>query len=637
MTTLRPNRISLAALWILLCAVLNAIGWILSAIGWLNFTGYAISLLAAAAVCVAWWIKSRPTLTSGFRLSRFFKPLPLAFAAVAFLAILGGIIHPPANYDALAYRTPRVLHWLVEQKWHWIHTDFHRLNTRGTGFEWLTAPLIVFTRTDRLFFLINAVSLLLLPGFTFSILSQLGVRPRVAWHWMWLLPAGYCFLLQAGSIGNDLFGAAIAMAAFDFALRASGRKCVKAAWIAILAGGLMTAGKGFNLLLFLPLGLAIIPAIPVILSRPLPLIAVAMAGLLISLLPTALLNQKFSGDWKGLKAESVNLGTGEPGMHLAWNGMLIVVQNLTPTFFPISGVWNRTIPPMIPENFSNRLHGHFEKAGAEITLGEIQMEESAGLGFGVSLLLLCVVVRQCLPGKSKLDSPLKKPGLWERLVAPAFMVPAGALVAVTILLTQSGLGCPARYLAPFYILLLAPLLRLPSASLLLRRKWWRLAALATLPLAAVLLIVTPPRPLWPALTILKAMGADKSDKQLVKRAWTVYSVYADRSDGFAPVRPLLPPDLKILGFVGFDDPETSLWRPFGSRRIIHITQKDNAEVLKEKHITHVLIHESYIVDVSGEPLDHWLGRCNGRIVKSLDLSLRASVGPTLWHLVEIEN
>ena len=54
----------------------------------------------------------------------------------------------------------------------------------------------------------------------FSVFTRLGVRRRVAWSWMWLVPTGYCFLLQAGSIGNDLFGAPFALAAVDFALRA---------------------------------------------------------------------------------------------------------------------------------------------------------------------------------------------------------------------------------------------------------------------------------------------------------------------------------------------------------------------------------------------------------------------------------
>ena len=32
---------------------------------------------------------------------------------------------------------------------------------------------------------------------------------------MWLVPTGYCYLLQVGSIGNDLFSAVLALAAVD--------------------------------------------------------------------------------------------------------------------------------------------------------------------------------------------------------------------------------------------------------------------------------------------------------------------------------------------------------------------------------------------------------------------------------------
>src|SRR6185312_9470520 len=51
-----------------------------------------------------------------------------------------------------------------------------------------------------------------------------GVRPRVAWHWMWIVPTGYCFLLQAGGIANDAFPTVDGLAMMDFALRAR-EKC----------------------------------------------------------------------------------------------------------------------------------------------------------------------------------------------------------------------------------------------------------------------------------------------------------------------------------------------------------------------------------------------------------------------------
>ena len=224
----KPSKIPLPiAGWILLCAFLNCAGWILSAVHQLNVLGYTV-IFALAAAGIVWWGRKNPIAPRGGNVHRlrrrFRRGFPLAFLIVAVLAIFGGVIHPPVNYDALAYRVPRVLNWLADQRWTWIHTEFQRLNTRSCGIEWVSAPLIAFTRTDRFLFLINAVSFLLLPGLVFSGLTRAGVKPRVAWHWMWLAPTGYCYLLQAGSIGNDLFGAVFGLAALDLALRARGQE-----------------------------------------------------------------------------------------------------------------------------------------------------------------------------------------------------------------------------------------------------------------------------------------------------------------------------------------------------------------------------------------------------------------------------
>jgi hypothetical protein len=116
-----------------------------------------------------------------FRACRFRRLFPLGFLILAFLALLGGILYAPSNFDGLAYRTPRVLNWLSTQFWHWIHTPDERMNARACGFEWMTAPLLLFTGSDRLLFLINWFSFLLLPGLLFSFLKAFYVPARVAW------------------------------------------------------------------------------------------------------------------------------------------------------------------------------------------------------------------------------------------------------------------------------------------------------------------------------------------------------------------------------------------------------------------------------------------------------------------------
>ena len=88
-----------------------------------------------------------PYLIKRFR--RFRRPLPLAFLILAALVFLGAAIYPPTNYSGLQYRTARVLQWLAHEQWFWIHTVDTRMNNRACGMEWLTAPLLLFTRSDR--------------------------------------------------------------------------------------------------------------------------------------------------------------------------------------------------------------------------------------------------------------------------------------------------------------------------------------------------------------------------------------------------------------------------------------------------------------------------------------------------------
>jgi hypothetical protein len=138
---------------------------------------------------------------------RFQRPGPLLFLIIAALSLLSGALYPALNYDANAYRLPRVMHWLWAGQWHWIHTFDSRMNIAACGMEWLSAPLILFTHNDRFLFLINSFSYLMLPGLIFSVFTRSQVRSRVAWWWAWLLSSGWCFALQAGSVANDSFAA----------------------------------------------------------------------------------------------------------------------------------------------------------------------------------------------------------------------------------------------------------------------------------------------------------------------------------------------------------------------------------------------------------------------------------------------
>src|ERR1700704_1487527 len=104
------------ALWIAFCAFCSCAGWILSALRQLNARGYVIAFAIGLAGLAWWWRRGSlrchwprwPKLRRRF--SRLIPGIFLIFAVIAFLE---GVLYAPAYYDALAYRLPRVLHWLA--------------------------------------------------------------------------------------------------------------------------------------------------------------------------------------------------------------------------------------------------------------------------------------------------------------------------------------------------------------------------------------------------------------------------------------------------------------------------------------------------------------------------------------------
>jgi len=176
-------------LWLWISVFATIAGWILSLLSQLNRGGYAV--FTGFAAIFIWAMRNhwaREWQNQGFRPVRFKKRfkrgLPLAFLFLAFLVFLGGLLYAPTNHTALTYRIPRVLQWLAREHWFWIHTSNYRMNDRACGIEWLSAPLLLFTGSDRSLFLLNFLPFLLLPGLVYSLFTRLGVYPRVAWAWM---------------------------------------------------------------------------------------------------------------------------------------------------------------------------------------------------------------------------------------------------------------------------------------------------------------------------------------------------------------------------------------------------------------------------------------------------------------------
>jgi hypothetical protein len=625
-------------LWVSIFATLA--GWILSAAGQLNRTGYAVAFAIFAVFLVLRWrtlgfSRAQFSLDTRKAFRRFRRPLPFCFFALAFLIFISGAMHPPANYTGLTYRAGRVLQWLSREHWFWIHTLDYRMNDRACGIEWLTAPILLFTHSTRALFLLNFLPFLLLPGLIFSVLIRLNVRGRVAWQWMWLLPAGYTFLLQAGGNANDTFPTVYALAAVYFALRAKNSwpiyqavpasEAVGNLWLSLLAASLLTGAKASNLPLLLPWAIAVLPSLAALRTKITGTVLIMVVAAAVSFLPSAILNIHYIGDWSGLSIEREGMSMKNPLVGIWGNAFLLLLDNFTPPLFPMATWWNDHALNLLPHFFSGPMVRNFEPGF--LWLGELPTEDWSGIGFGVSMLLAVAVIAGFLVRNRYPASPRKPSFIMWVVISP--------WVALLAYCMKSGMVTPDRLIAPYYPLLLPLLLMGRGQSEIVRRLWWRLLAGFSMFLAFIVLVLLPDRPLWPAQTVLTSLAAHYPANHLIARARDVYAVYAKRSDPLADVRDLLPPEAKVVGFIGAeDDCDISFWLPLGSRRVEHFLLTDPAELYRQEKVQYVLVGGQNL-ELREVTLQDWMHQTGAELLTSTNGTLKVAEGPKPWYLTRI--
>lgn len=626
--------VPLVRLWICFSVFANATGWALSAIGQLNRIGYAFAFAAFAILVLAGrkplgFVSGDKPFSCKKFLRRFRRPLPCAFVVLAVLVFVGSVIYPPSNYTGLNYHLARVLQWLAHGQWFWIHTSIVRMNYSGCAFEWLATPVVLFTKSDRALFLVNFLPFLLLPGLIFSVFTRLGIRARVASAWMWLLPTGYNFLLQAGSIGNDTFSVIFALAAIDFGCRAWESRCIRDLWFSLLAVALLTGTKPTSLPLLLPWLVLIFPLLPLLRRNWLPTVPVVAFAMVASFFPLALMNYLHCGDWLGRSVENVQMEVHQPLVGILGNAFQLLLGNFVPPVFPLAGWWNSHALLLLPHGIVEAFNTNFE-SGIHV-VGELPTEDWVGIGFGLSLLLVVSVLGSIWVRGNSPSPPLNRSvPLWL-----CRCVRVSAWLSLLAYCMKSGINTAPRLISPYYLLLLPALLAGAGQSQLVRRRWWRRLSVGVPGLALIVLILSPDRPLWPAKTILSKIHAQHPDQLQVNRALTVYTVYSERWDVLAGVRALLPPGIKVVGFLGdADDCDISLWRPFFERRVEHFLPTDSPAQIKER-AEYVVVSSSGL-EAQGMSFEDWRQKSGAEFIASTNIMLKITCGVQSWEIVRFK-
>ena len=604
-------------IWILLSAWLFAAGWILSACHALNGPGYLILLAITVAGGLVfkkhWWPPDgfHPPNWRKLR-RRFLRPAPLLILAIAVLSLAAALCSPPENGDSNAYRLPRVLHWLAESRWHWIRTDDSRQNIAGCGYPWLFAPLILLTQTDRWICLPNFISYLLLPVALFSFFRRMKVESRVAWWWSWLVSAGWCYALQAYSTDDDSLATIYALAALDFGLRAREEKKIGWLWLSLLAASVLTAVKPTNLPLLLPCFIAICPSWRLALNRPQATAAVILFCVLASFLPLAFLNWRHTGSWKGYMPA--------PGPVIWWqwgraqdlpspfwgfigNAFCLPVQNLLPPFFPWAPAWNGAMKHFLQTPLGSHFIAfeNFGKLSRSIT------PVSAGLGLNVILVMLASIF---CPRKSRAASrSASRPAIYGWLRWTPWL-------ALFVFMAKVGSYQNARFLAPYYPLLLLALLLHPGMAGLVRRRWWQRLVLLVMAGTLAFLFYPCGRGFVPSSLFARLHASSHPVKVLDDYYQTRLSIatYWDFAARHAAGEP-------VIGYASVcGGLEPGLWRPWNHHgRVERILPDDSPAWVRSRGIRSVIIDDAAL-GVNHETIEQWLARFQATLADQMTFS-----------------
>ena len=525
-------------------AALSLTGWVLSFFRILTPISYGLVLAMLAGITFLFF-KGHPWLVFFRRiLKRLRRPLPAVFAGTGCLVLVGALLYSPSNYDALTYRIPRIMHWLSQDGWFWISTANPRQNYSGVGQEWLLAPILALTRTDRLLFIPNFICFIFLPSVFFRLFRGIGCSPRMASMWMWVFPYAPVYLLQAGGMANDLLGSFWFLASLALLpARTLGRGFAGAS---ILSVALSTAVKSSNLVLLLPwMAIFIWESLreknlwrPALITAPVPL--------LVSFAPIACLNIRHTGDWSGDPLNKGAMKARQPLPTLVGNGSLVAAVNLQQPIDLGTGRFFGSLAPLIPQGIKEAVLEAYPRW--TLTEDEFSIEENAGWGWPIALLLILFSAANAFPVKN----------------ISGYLCLAGWISAVVMMAKLASEAMP-RLLSPLYPLLLLPLGMGPGRpSSMFRRAVFFALCLMLLPL-----ILAPSRPLLPWNQISRWIKSINPSSNWPDRIAQVVDIYRHRAQGLQPLIPVGMRDqfLQVLFISNGNDTEGPLWFPFGKRRV----------------------------------------------------------------------
>jgi hypothetical protein len=611
-----------------------ALAWLLSSLDLLSRSAYlaGISLGAAGLFRLqkATLFRFRSSFTSVIRtrtLRRARRSLPVFFHLILIGSAIGACLHAPNNFDALSYRMPRLLFWVTEGQWHWIHSPFVALNHTFPNYEWLSTPFYFATGSFRAVVLINLIGFSCLPRLTFGILVRLGCPGRLAWDWMWLLPSAHLIAMQAGGIGNDLAGMVFGMAALSLALNYAAKQNTRDLVDCILAFGVCSGIKTSNVLLFFPIAWILWRRISFRGVR-IALPVAVLAGVLVSGAIPMALNHAHTGTILGTDRKTDQ--TEHPVAGWAGNGMILANSLVTMPVQPIAGKLNaigdQWISTSTPGKWIRERYDKFD-----LDFSELPQEEGGGVGIGLTLCLIVMWLHRNRRGRPWNSSPAQSLSPFELRVTTGLTA-----LALVLILSRLGTGAAVpRNLLPYFPFIALPVIRWLASANLHRLRSWKLLTSLTLLSIAPGILCTPSRPLLPMESIFEAALRKNPDSRFLQRGRDVYRIYRLRADIFEPYRRRLPANVDRLGWMTTgEEPSASLWRPFGQRTLVPVLSDQDFIEARRSGVRWYFLSEHGAEAHFGRKAESWIVERQAVIRLQLDVRIFGSAPSEKFYLLE---
>ena len=536
----------LLAAWIGLSAVTVLSGWCFSFMGILGWVWIpdACALLAVLALVMRSWRRVSPEER---------RVLPRILLSPPFLMLAGLVIaailcYPPETHDSLSYRLPRILLWLQEGRVAHLPVSDERINLMPHVWELLTLPLVK----------VWGEALPELPSFTGWVMTilifldfarRLGADAGKAAAMALIPGSAFGCVLQAAGTSNDLLATSFVLASAWFAVssrddRATGRGRIL---LSALSLALATGTKPHFMVLGLPwlIWFVFSSGAPWKSLRWFDPLWVAPTGLLLSAFPALLLNKSHYGLMTG--PVEIMEGSHEPLVNLAASASMTIWQQLQLPLNPAASRWNEIQGAWI-------VASHWREKVPKLGFGalEIPLVDSASLGIAVFAVLLTGFFL----------------ALRKRRLVPAWCwwCMASGLVGFCLAGSKVVPSTVGRSFLGFVMLTaplsLAGLAGLSGATI---RRLSRSCAVC----AAVVLVLTPTHPLWPAAFVERGLASLGGHDAARERLHT-YLSFTERHDAGKDLVALIRDHGTLGVLAGGGEPLVTVIRGHAGKTVFYV-------------------------------------------------------------------